>query len=73
MAFVDGKETEVGDDRVISLRRSLQQVKHCIEEALAVVTYGEDLRSALDDLGAAQEILAVVKKRLFEHVKAGRG
>jgi len=48
------------DERTITQRRSLQQVKHCVEEALSVLEHGEDQRCALDDLEQAYMLVAKV-------------
>ena len=45
------------DDRRVTLRRTLEQVLHCIEEALSVVEHGEDARSARDDVEQATSLL----------------
>lgn len=47
----------MGSRRLVSIRRRLQQVKHCVEEALEVVERKEDVRCAADDLLHAQELL----------------
>jgi len=43
-------------------RRALQQIKHCVEEALAVVEHGEDrdLVSAVEDLEHALSLIETV-------------
>ena len=45
------------DDRRVTLRRTLEQVLHCVEEALSVVEHGEDARSARDDVEQAVSLL----------------
>ena len=54
----------MGNDRNVSMRRTLEQAKHCVEEALSVVERGEDSRCALDDLAQAGELIGVVRKAL---------
>lgn len=44
-------------DRDVSLRRSLEQARHCVQEALSVVERGEDPRCALDDVVQAAQLL----------------
>lgn len=44
-------------NRTVTLRRMVQQVKHCVEEALAVVENTEDTRCAIDDLEHARALL----------------
>ena len=43
-------------------RRSIQQIKHCVEEALAIVEHNEnrDLASAVEDLEQALALLQTV-------------
>lgn len=41
----------------VTLRRTVEQVKHCLEEALSVIEREEDLRGALDDVSQAQALL----------------
>lgn len=55
----------------VTLRRNLQQAKHCIEEALSVVERGEDLDCAIDDTEHAQSLLAFIVQRLKSH-RVGR-
>ena len=43
--------------RNISLRRSLQQALHCLQEALSVIDNKEDPRCALDDVEQAHGLL----------------
>ena len=45
------------DDRRVTLRRTLEQVLHCVEEALSVVEHGEDARLARDDVEQASTLL----------------
>ena len=45
------------NDRDVTLRRSLEQARHCIAEALSVVEHGEDVRCAEDDVHQAIELL----------------
>lgn len=45
------------NERRVTLRRTIQQVKHCVEEALSVVERDEDIRCALDDLDQAEALL----------------
>lgn len=44
-------------DRQVTLRRMIQQVKHCVEEALSVVERSEDTRCAIDDLEQADMLI----------------
>jgi hypothetical protein len=48
----------------VTLRRNIQQIKHCVEEALSVIEHGEDHRSAIDDLEHASMLLKEVLPRL---------
>jgi hypothetical protein len=45
------------NDRDVTLRRSLEQVQHCIVESLSVVEHGEDVHCAEDDVHQAIELL----------------
>jgi hypothetical protein len=45
------------DDRKVTLRRTLEQALHCVEEALSVVEQGEDARSAMGDVQQAVSLL----------------
>jgi hypothetical protein len=44
-------------DRDVSLRRSLEQAAHCVQEALSVVERREDPRCAMDDVIQAAQLL----------------
>lgn len=48
-----GRERE----RTVTLRRMIQQVKHCTEEALSVIEREEDTRCAIDDLEQAATLI----------------
>lgn len=47
-------------DRNVTTRRTVQQIKHCVEEALSIIERAEDLRCAHDDLRQAYELTAKV-------------
>ena len=47
----------MGEERNVTLRRTIQQAKHCVEEALSVVERSEDHRSAVDDLKQARLLI----------------
>jgi hypothetical protein len=51
----------MSDYRVITIRRTLEQIVHTAQEALSVYEHGEDPSCCLDDLGALQEITFAVK------------
>lgn len=40
-----------------SLRRSLEQARHCLDEALSALYHGEDVRHALNDVSQAETLL----------------
>jgi hypothetical protein len=46
--------------RDLTIRRSLQQVKHCVEEALAVVEANEDRGHAVNDLEQAVLLIKTI-------------
>ncbi len=48
----------------VTLRRNLQQIKHCVEEALSVIEHGEDHRPAIEDLEQAAQLLKDVLPQL---------
>lgn len=50
----------------VSLRRTVQQVKHCVQEALDVIEHGEDMGCALDDLEQAKALIVVCLKRILD-------
>ena len=54
----------MSEKRQVSLRRNLEQAKHCLEEALSIVEQNEDMNCALDDVEQAAQLLreAIVPK-----------
>jgi hypothetical protein len=48
------------NDRSVTLRRSIEQVIHCLEEGLSVLENNEDPRCALDDFQHANYLLSDV-------------
>lgn len=61
----------MGDDRIITNRRLIQQIVHCASEALAVVENDEDPKCAVDDLEQAAELIQKVLPSL--RLEAGFG
>ena len=59
----------MGRRRLVSVRRRLQQIKHCVEEALEVFEKKEDVRCAADDLLHAQELLKNVLPEILSQAK----
>lgn len=60
-----------GADRNVTLRRHLEQARHCVEEALSVVLREEDPKCAVDDCEQAVALLGnVILPRLKEQVAA---
>jgi hypothetical protein len=55
-------------DRDVSIRRTLEQLVHCCEEALSVVMNDNDLRCALDDLDQADKLALAVRPRIVEAI-----
>ena len=56
-------------DRMVSMRRTLEQAGHCIDEARSIVERGEDVRCAIDDVDQAiqllgQTVMPALKKML---------
>jgi len=48
------------DDRNVTLRRTIEQAIHCLEEAASVLGNGEDPRCAEDDALHAKELIRIV-------------
>lgn len=48
----------------VTIRRHLEQIKHCVEEALSVVVHEEDLVNAENDLSQAAMLIEIVRKAL---------
>lgn len=44
-------------DRAVSVRRTLEQAGHCIDEARSIVERSEDIRCAIDDVDQAIQLL----------------
>ena len=47
-------------DRDATLRRTLEQVEHCITEARSILANGEDPKCAQDDVMQAKDLLEKV-------------
>jgi hypothetical protein len=54
----------MGRDRNVTIRRNVQQAKHCVEEALSVIETNEDPRCAADDLKQAAILIEEILKRI---------
>jgi len=54
----------MGPTRTVSLRRSVQQAKHCVQEALDAIGHGEDAGCAIDDLEQAKLLIDECLKRI---------
>lgn len=50
---------QLGDEREVTVRRTLEQVVHCAQEALSIVENTEDGRCAVDDLLQARDLIDV--------------
>lgn len=48
----------------VTIRRHLEQIKHCVEEALSVVVHEEDPVNAENDLAQAAQLIEIVRKAL---------
>lgn len=57
-------------NRDVTLRRNIEQIVHCAEEALSVVEQCEDLRCAIDDLEQARALIQEVLPKLREKLRA---
>ncbi len=54
---------------VATLRRNIEQAKHCLEEALSVVVHEEDIERAVDDLDQARLLV----DEIIERIRLGEG
>lgn len=61
------------NDRNVTLRRMVQQVGHCVAEALSVIERDEDTRCAIDDLQQAELLIekCLQDARDYHKVKTG--
>lgn len=58
----------MSERRDVTLRRNVQQVGHCVAEALSVIEMCEDRLCALDDLNHARLLLDdCIKQLKMEH------
>jgi hypothetical protein len=48
----------------VSIRRNVEQIKHCAEEALSVIVHEEDAQNAVEDLSQAKQLIEEVIRRL---------
>jgi hypothetical protein len=61
------------DNRDVSLRRSLEQARHCVQEALSVVSRSEDPRCAMDDvIQAAQLLRGKISEELVQLIEEAK-
>lgn len=51
---------------MVTIRRTLEQTKHCVEEALSCIVHEEGYEPAVEDLKQAQALIADVLKRIRE-------
>lgn len=51
-------------DREATLRRNMEQARHCVQEALSVVEHMEDLRCAMDDMLHASDLCQFIIREL---------
>ncbi len=61
------------DERVITTRRTIQQIVHCAEEALGVIEREEDIRCAIDDLNQARELIDTALRKIRDQRDTERG
>ncbi len=63
--------------RLVTLRRRLEQIKHCVKEAISVMERREDARCAADDLEQAlsllEQVLPEVKSQARGWQKSSEG
>lgn len=58
------------DNRVTTLRRNIEQIVHCAQEALSALNANEDPRHIRDDLNQAKELISFVSRGLDVMVRA---
>jgi len=64
--------SDESDERIINPRRTIEQIKHCVEEALSCWEHDEDPRCILDDLTQANLLLEeVIKTKIIPLVRSG--
>jgi hypothetical protein len=56
-------------DRVVTPRRTLEQIVHTAQEALSVIERGEDINCCLGDLYALQDMTTYIIKHLLPLTK----
>jgi hypothetical protein len=67
-------KTNMGNqERNVSLRRNVEQVGHCVAEALSVLNNDEDVRCAVDDLEQAKSLIETVLPKLREKIPTSYG
>jgi hypothetical protein len=54
----------MSDNRLTTVRRNLEQIVHCAEEALSAFKHNEDPRHVRDDLLQASQLIAHVMKTI---------
>jgi hypothetical protein len=54
------------NNKQVSIRRNLEQAKHCVVEALSVVSAKENVQCAIDDIDHAIGLLREIRERLVE-------
>lgn len=62
------------DNRLTTLRRNMQQIVHCAQEALSAHEHGEDPRHCMEDLQQARQLIDHVLKSVVPWARgAARG
>jgi len=61
------------DNRIVSIRRTLEQVVHCAEEALSAYAAKEDPRHVRDDLLQAYALIQHALKTVSAEAKGAGG
>jgi hypothetical protein len=63
----------MGDNRITSIRRTLEQVVHCAQEALSAYEHDEDSRHVRDDLMQARDLIDHALKTVAAMAKGAGG
>lgn len=61
------------DDRITTLRRTMQQILHCAQEALSAYEKNEDPRHVRDDLEQARMLIDHVMKPIRQMANGAAG
>jgi hypothetical protein len=63
-AVIDIEECEPEAKRIVTIRRIVQQLVHCANEALSVIEHTEDIKCAVGDLQQARLLVDNAERRI---------